>query len=138
MGLFDQVLSAAGDLAGQHAQGSNALVGAVMEMLHSPQMGGYAGLIQKFESAGLGDIVKSWVASGPNLPISAAQIQSVLGNEQIQLLAGKLGIDTGALTSQLAQHLPQIIDLLSPNGHLPTSGDLMAHGMELLKGKFFG
>ena len=142
MGLFDQVLSAAGELAGQHTQGNNALVGAVMALIHDPQTGGIAGLVQKFETAGLGNIVRSWVSSGQNLPISAAQIQSVLGNEQIQQLAGKLGLDTNLVTTQLAQHLPQIIDLISPNGHLPQSGDqsgdLMAQGMELLKGKLFG
>jgi uncharacterized protein YidB (DUF937 family) len=141
MGLFDQVLGAAGELAGQHtpgATGNMALIGAVMEMIHDPATGGMAGLVQKFEAAGLGNIIQSWISSGQNLPISAAQVQAVLGNEQVQRLAGTLGINTSVLTSQLAQHLPQIIDLISPNGHLPSSGDLMAHGMELLKGKLFG
>jgi uncharacterized protein YidB (DUF937 family) len=141
MGLFDQVLGAASELAGQHtpgAAGNTALVGAVMEMIHDPATGGMAGLVQKFEAAGLGNIIQSWISSGQNLPISAAQVQDVLGNEQVQRLAGTLGINTSVLTSQLAQHLPQIIDLISPNGHLPSSGDLMAHGMELLKGKLFG
>jgi hypothetical protein len=38
----------------------------------------------------------------------------------------------------LAQYLPQVVDQLSPNGSLPEGNDLMAQGMDLLKGKLFG
>lgn len=138
MGLFDQVLSAAGSLSGQQGEGSNALLGVVMQLVNNPQAGGLAGLVQAFQNGGLGEIAKSWVSTGQNLPISAEQIQSVLGSAQIQGLAGQLGISPEAMSGQLAQFLPQVVDKLTPNGSVPEGGDLMAQGMDLLKGKLFG
>jgi uncharacterized protein YidB (DUF937 family) len=37
----------------------------------------------------------------------------------------------------LADMLPNVIDKLTPDGQLP-EGDLMAQGLNLLKGKLFG
>jgi len=87
------------------------------------------------KDGGLAHVVNSWISRGQNLPISAEQIQSVLGSEQIKSLAGKLGLSTDQVSSQLAGLLPQVIDKLTPNGTLP-QGDLLSKGMELLKGKF--
>ncbi|MSO19149.1 MAG: hypothetical protein EXQ56_01595 [Acidobacteria bacterium] len=66
------------------------LAGAVMQLLihkggSSGQGGstGLAGLIQTMNSNGLGDVVSSWVGTGQNKAISAAQLSSVLGKNQI-------------------------------------------------------
>jgi uncharacterized protein YidB (DUF937 family) len=40
-------------------------------------------------------------------------------------------------SGSLASMLPQLIDSLTPNGEVPQGNDLMAQGMEMLKGKFF-
>lgn len=138
MGLLDQVVGAAGGLFGQRGEGSDSLLGAIMQLVNDPQTGGLSGLIQSFEKAGLGETVKSWISNGQNLPISAAQIESVLGNEQVSAFAGKLGIDPGQAAGKLAEFLPQVIDKLTPGGEIPASGDLVTHGIELLKGKLFG
>lgn len=138
MGLFDQVLSAAGSLSGQQGQGNNALLDVVMQLVNNPQTGGLAGLIQSFQSGGLGEIVKSWVSTGQNLPVSAEQIQSALGSEQISNLAAQSGVSPEQMSGHLAQFLPQIIDTLTPDGSVPQEGDLMAQGMALLKGKLLG
>lgn len=138
MGLFDQVLSAANSLAGQQDRGSNSLLAVVMQLVNNPQTGGLAGLVQSFQQGGMGEIVKSWVSSGQNLPISAEQIQSALGGEQIGQLAGQIGVSPEQMSGQLAQFLPQVIDSLTPDGNVPQGGDLMAQGMELLKGKLLG
>jgi len=138
MGLFDQVLSTVSGISGQPGEDGNSLLGAIMQLANTPQMGGLSGLIQSFENGGLGEVARSWVSTGQNLPISAEQIQSVLGSEQIRNLASKLGIDPEQASSHLAEYLPQVIDKLTPNGHVPEGGDLMAQGIELLKGKLFG
>lgn len=138
MGLFDQVVSAAEGLAGQTGTGGNSVLEAVMHLANNPQTGGLPGLIQSFEQGGLGEVVKSWVSTGQNLPISADQIQSVLGNEQIRNLASKLGIDPDQASAHLAEYLPQIVDKLTPGGTVPEGEDLMAKGFDLLKGKLFG
>ncbi|MFZ2853980.1 MAG: YidB family protein [Rhodocyclaceae bacterium] len=138
MGLLDKVVGAASGLFGQHDEGQEGLPGAVMQLINDPQTGGLAGLMQSFDKAGLGETFSSWMSSGQNLPISAAQIEGVLGNEQVRNFAGKLGISPEQASAKLAEYLPRVIDKLTPDGKLPEGGDLAARGMELLKGKLFG
>lgn len=88
MGLFDQVV---GVLAGGEAGGQGGLLQAVMQLINDPKIGGLQGLVQTFQQSGLGEIVNSWVSTGQNLPISAEQIQSVLGGSSLQDIAAKLG-----------------------------------------------
>ena len=134
MGLLDQVVGA---MAGGQSGGNNALLETVMKMVSDPQNGGLQGLIQSFQQGGLGDIVNSWVSTGQNLPISAEQIQSVLGGSSLGNIASQLGLNSQEASGSLAAMLPQLIDSLTPNGQVPQGGDLMAQGMEMLKGKFF-
>lgn len=134
MGLFDQV---AGALAGNQDSGSNALLEAVMQLVNNPQTGGLGGLVQSFQQGGLGELVNSWVSTGRNLPISAEQIQSVLGNSTLQDLATKLGMSNEQISGGLASILPQVVDQLTPNGEVPQGGDFLAQGLDLLKGKLF-
>ena len=75
----------------------------------------------------------SWIGTGENLPISAQQLQSVLGNEQVRAIAQKLGISGDAAASGLASVLPQVIDKLTPTGTVPESGAL-GQAIDLLKG----
>jgi uncharacterized protein YidB (DUF937 family) len=134
MGLLDQVVGA---LAGGQSGGNNALLETVMKLVNDPQNGGLQGLIQSFEQGGLGEIVNSWVSKGENLPISAEQIQSVLGGSSLGNIASQLGMNSEEASGSLASMLPQLIDSLTPNGEVPQGGDLMSQGMEMLKGKFF-
>lgn len=127
MSLFDQL---GGMLGGDNSQ----LLQSAQTLLNDN--GGISGLVEKFQQGGLGDIVSSWVGTGANLPISAEQIQSVLGNEQIAGLAAKLGLDSSQLSQQVAEHLPGLIDRLTPNGEVPQGNDLLSQGASLLGGLF--
>lgn len=126
MGLLDQVVGALGGAqGGGHGGGQAELINAVIGMLGSgsgSQGGGLGELVARFQQGGLGDVVSSWISTGQNLPISADQLSSVLGQDAIAGLAQKTGLPTGDLTSQLTQMLPQIIDGLTPNGQLPQGG----------------
>ena len=130
MSLFDQVVGA---LSTGESGGQGNLLHTVMHLINNPQTGGLQGLIQSFQQGGLGDIVNSWVSSGQNLPISAEQIQSVLGGSGLQELAAKLGISPAQASGSLAEMLPQMVDKMTPNGEVPQGGDLLAQGMDLLK-----
>ncbi len=77
-----------------------------------------------FQQKGLGDLVQSWVSTGANLPISAQQIMSVLGHGNIQQLASQSGLSTEDVGAQLAQHLPGLMDKLTPEGQLPDASAL--------------
>lgn len=125
MGLFD---SGAGEMVG--AMGDNGegqqpgMMQAVMGLIN--QNGGLQGLIGTFQEKGLGEVVSSWVGTGQNLPISGEQLASVLGNEQVQALAQKMGISPEALSGQLSNVLPQVVDQATPGGTLPEDGGLGA------------
>lgn len=130
MGLLDSVVGA---LAGGQSGGNNGLMGAVMQLINS-QPGGLGGLVQSFQQGGLGEIVNSWVSTGQNLPISAEQLQSVLGGGRLQDIATQLGVSPEQAAGSLADLLPQVVDKLTPNGRIPEGGgDLLAQGMDLLK-----
>jgi uncharacterized protein YidB (DUF937 family) len=84
--------------------------------------GGLDGLVGKLRDAGLGDAVASWVGTGPNQSIDPQQLGAALGDDEVQRLSAKSGLDIGALLPLLAAFLPQIIDMLTPDGAVPDTG----------------
>ena len=84
--------------------------------------GGLDGLIAKLQASGLGGEVDSWIGTGPNQPIDPQQLGAALGTDEVQRLSSKSGIDIAALLPLLAAFLPQIIDMLTPQGSVPAGG----------------
>jgi uncharacterized protein YidB (DUF937 family) len=120
MGLLDGL---AGQLLGAGDARHAGLLQAIGGLIHQ-QPGGLAGLIDAFERGGLGNVAASWIGTGANLPISADQLQSVLGSSQIESIARSLGFTPQEATGHLAELLPQVIDRLTPQGALPEAGAL--------------
>lgn len=142
MGLFDSVLGAV--MNGQQAQagsggglGGLGNIGNLINLVTSnPQLlqaiagmlsneggqGGLGGLIAKFQQAGLGDVVSSWIGTGHNLNVSGDQLTSVFGENMMAGLADKLGVSPDAAASQLSNILPGLIDQLTPQGQAPAGG----------------
>jgi uncharacterized protein YidB (DUF937 family) len=89
------------------------------EMLGNGSRGGLNAIVAKLQQAGFGDQVKSWIGNGQNLPITAEQLQQVLGSETIQHLAARFNIPIDQLGKVLAQQLPLAVDHASPDGQLP-------------------
>jgi uncharacterized protein YidB (DUF937 family) len=116
MGLFDSVISAVTEQVQQQGGFDQMLNGL---LVNNPELGGLGGLAEKFNQAGMGGIIASWIGKGENLPISAEQISSVLGSGTLSNLARQLGIDPEQASGQLAQMLPGLIDQLTPHGTLP-------------------
>lgn len=81
--------------------------------------GGLGGMIEQFRSQGFGDTIKSWVATGPNQPISPDQLHQVLGSDTMTQFAAKLGMTPQELSTKLSAVLPQIIDKMTPAGVVP-------------------
>ena len=135
MSLLDNGFKAAtGAAAPAPAESQPSLASAALSMLSGSEGGGISGLAEKFAAQGLGHIVSSWIGTGQNLPVSPEQLQSVLGSEQVQAIAAKVGLSPEQVNSGLTQILPQLVDHLTPNGEVP-QGDLMSKGLELLKVK---
>lgn len=131
MGLLDSIV-------GSFSQGSeNPVMHLVTDLVTNPNSGGLSGLLQQFQASGLGHLADSWVGTGQNLPISADQVQSALGSEQMRQMAAKVGLDPDALAGKLAEYLPQVIDKITPNGSVPEQSTLQQGLGNLLQG-FFG
>ena len=132
MGLLDAAMKAfSGGDAGEGS--SPGMAGVILQMLQSNESGGLNGLVQQFQSNGLGQIMQSWISTGQNLPISPEQIQQVLGSGQIQKISAKLGISPDAASAGISSLLPLIIDKVTPNGDLSQHEALLAKGMDLLR-----
>ncbi|MBK8816836.1 MAG: DUF937 domain-containing protein [Methylococcaceae bacterium] len=136
MGLLDTVLGVIkGATANNTAPGApadasgNSLLESVIGMIADPQSGGLNGLIEKIAAGGLTDQVASWVSTGQNLPVTAEQIQAVLGSSFVQGLAQKAGINTNDVAGTLATLLPQVIDKLTPEGQVPGDNSLLELGL---------
>ena len=68
------------------------------------------------QQGGLGDALQSWIGTGSNASVDAAQIQNALGGS-LSNAAAKVGLDTGSASNLLAQYLPNIINAITPNGN---------------------
>lgn len=129
MGLLDSVLG--GVLGAQGGGSSGDLLGAVVGLLgNDAPGGGLGGLVQAFQQGGLGHVIESWISTRGNLPIDASQLGVVLDSGVVQQMAQKVGLPHGDLLGQLSQLLPQVVDQLTPDGHLPQGG--LGNASELL------
>ncbi len=133
MSLLDSAMSA---LSGGSDGNQSSLLGEAVNFVQN-QPGGISGLVQQLQSQGLGDVVQSWISNGSNLPISADQIQQVMGSDTVKQIASKIGVDPDTVANGLSQALPELINHLTPNGEVPADGGLLSQGLNLLKGKLF-
>ncbi len=120
MGILDS-LENSDAFKGMLGQLGSAVIPVVLsEVLgNGSQGGGLSAIVAKLQQAGLGDQVKSWIGNGQNLPITADQLQQVLGSDTVKQLAARFNIPVDQLSKVLAQQLPTAVDHASPNGHLP-------------------
>jgi uncharacterized protein YidB (DUF937 family) len=124
MGLLDSVIGALGQRAPGAAGGGQAdMLSVIVGMLgNDAQGGGLASLVQRFQQAGLGDVVASWISTGQNQPVGAGQLEDVLGSDTVASIARQLGLSQGDAAGQLSELLPQVVDRLTPQGQLPQGG----------------
>lgn len=86
------------------------------------QTGGIHGLAERFQKAGLGHVVASWIGAGENLPVSGEQIEQVFGDGALDQISEETGLTQSATASQLGDMLPELVDRLTPEGRTPEGG----------------
>lgn len=118
MGILDMLTSV---MAARAAKDLDPAVIPVIlsEVLGDGREGGLSAIVARLHQGGFGDQVNSWIGTGSNLPISAQQLQDLLGNATVRQLATRFGIPVDQLSTVLAQVLPAAIDRASPDGTLP-------------------
>lgn len=135
MSLLNSLVGAAAQMAASSLQSGRsggaqdgldplAVVGELLK-----QSGGISGLQQRMQASGLGEVAKSWIGAGTNLPVSADQLMQAIGPDLLGNVMGKFGGASAAggnsgLGQLLAQALPLVIDQLTPKGQVPPGNGL--------------
>jgi uncharacterized protein YidB (DUF937 family) len=86
--------------------------------------GGLGDLLNQLQQNGHGEAANSWVSNGPNKQIAPGDLASALGADQINALSAQSGLSRDELLAGLSQHLPDVINHLTPDGRLPNESEL--------------
>jgi len=119
MGILDSLENSPAFKGALEQLGGAVLPVVIGEVLGTGGQGGLSAIVAKLQQAGFGNQVKSWIGDGHNLPITAEQLQQVLGSDAVKQLAAKFNIPVDQITQILAQQLPKAVDRASPDGKLP-------------------
>jgi uncharacterized protein YidB (DUF937 family) len=108
--ILETLMKNADPQAGERQQ-----VGALLQ----PLLGwvanqGLESLVGMLEQKGLGPQVRSWVSSGPNLPIGQTELEQGWGTEQVEQLARQAGVPRQSASPWLSRLLPVIIGSPDP------------------------
>lgn len=133
--------SVASSILNNSGNGQSTAMRLIQALLQS--QGGIEGIIKRFQESGLEGILKSWISTDEeNQPISANQVVEVVGQENMSQAAEKVGVSELDASNLLAEYLPKMVDMLTPNGQLPdlnnlNVNDLMAQAAKGMLGKLF-
>jgi uncharacterized protein YidB (DUF937 family) len=134
MGLFDEFAKQVAKAAQTFAEGSSPeLAQSFLDMLQ--QRGGLDALIRRFQEQGLGDVIASWVSTGPNQPITPEQLARVLDPEQLRELSRQAGVALSHVPEVLAALVPTLVDRLTPEGEVPGPYQLIRMAVGFLRGE---
>ena len=139
--LGNILVSVASSILNNSGNGQSTAMQLIQALLQS--QGGIEGIIKRFQESGLEGILKSWISTDEeNQPISANQVVEVVGQENMSQAAEKVGVSELDASNLLAEYLPKMVDMLTPNGQLPdlnnlNVNDLMAQAAKGMLGKLF-
>ena len=119
MGIFDSSENSAALQKVLSQLGAAVLPAVLSEIFGTGGQGGLSAIVAKLQQAGFGDLVKSWIGNGQNLPITADQLRQVLGSDTVRQIAARYNIPIDQVTEVLAHELPLAVDKASPDGKLP-------------------
>ena len=85
--------------------------------------GGLGNLIKELQDAGHGEVARSWVGTGANEEIAPKDLANALGSDTLNTLSKQSGLSVNDLLAGLSQHLPDLVDQLTPKGRLPTEDE---------------
>ncbi|HEY5782925.1 MAG TPA: YidB family protein, partial [Lysobacter sp.] len=110
--------------AEQFGLGSNArrFIGLLVDTIFSDRLGGFAGFQERFERAGLGSLLQSWIGTTPgDNVLQPDQFSAGFGQQESSRLAHLLGVPPATVNLAGAAILPKLVGLLSSGGGIPAS-----------------
>ena len=119
MSLLDSVIRETGEKFGLGNKAGD-LVDETLQYMIDPGQGGLRGFIDRFETAGFGDQVASWIRKGGEKKhLTGQELRSAIGPELIRRTASVLGLGRPSVRPALAFVVPKLIDVLTPDGLVP-------------------
>jgi uncharacterized protein YidB (DUF937 family) len=128
-GDLDDIVGAltGGDGTGGRAGGMGGLLGSLLPAVGGMLAGGgLQQILAGFQANGRAEQADSWIGTGANEPVSADDVRKALGSDELEKLAARLGVSTDEAADTLAQILPDVVDRVSPGGHLASDAELQS------------
>jgi uncharacterized protein YidB (DUF937 family) len=85
---------------------------------------GLGNVLKDIQNSGHGRAAQSWVGTGRNEEIAPDDLAKALGADTIDALTAQTGLPRNELLAGLSQHLPELVDQLTPKGRLPTKEEV--------------
>lgn len=122
--LLGGILGGGGSARGG-SLGGNPMLRMLLPLVASMLMnGGLQKILGRLQESGKGEKGKSWVSTGPNEPVDAADVREALDQEELAEIARQLGVSEDEAAQAVAQVLPDVVDQATPEGTLPDDDEL--------------
>ena len=116
---------ARGGSLGAGGLGGNPMLRMLLPLVAGMLMnGGLQKLLARLQQSGAGAKGQSWVSTGPNEPVDAAEIKQALDGQELAQIAQKLGVSEDEAAEAVAHVLPDVVDQATPAGELPDDTEL--------------
>jgi uncharacterized protein YidB (DUF937 family) len=109
-----------GDISGAVGGDPKKLLGSIGGLIGNSA--GLQNLVGTLSKSGLASQVDSWVGTGKNQAVDPQQLAGAIGEDKVKAVAQQAGVSEEQAKTGLAAALPKLIDQLTPNGSVPTSG----------------
>ena len=114
-----------GGRTGSQAGGMGGLLGSLLPALGGMLAGGgLQQILSGFQANGLSAQTDSWIGTGANQPISGDDVRKVVGDEELAKIAAQLGVSEDEAANAVAEVLPEVVDRVSPDGHIAPDSEL--------------
>jgi uncharacterized protein YidB (DUF937 family) len=80
------------------------------------------GMMSALQSKGLGRQVKSWISTGQNQQVTAADIKKAADPAALRTMAKEQEMSPDELCDHVARALPHLVDQATPEGMVPQQG----------------
>jgi len=85
--------------------------------------GGMGSVLDKFRQKGMSRQTQSWMSTGDNQPIDGQAVEQVVGNDELRQMAQRLGVPEEQVAQAFAEIMPEMVDKMTPDGHMPHEAD---------------
>lgn len=134
MSWFDTIIEETNERFGLNSEGAGSLLSALLNYISDPGHGGFGGFVDRFRTAGLGDVVNSWITTGDNTTLSNEQLESAIGEDGIRQIADRAGLEQASATPAIAAMIPHVVDQLTPDGEMPDETSVLTRITGLMPG----